>query len=383
MIRKHDYFKLGVFIIVGTSLLIAVIIILGAGRYFEKTYKLETYFNESINGLAVGSPVKLRGVDIGRVTEINFVFNAYNDEQANDIRYVYVECDINPELFKDMPEKEFIRTLERDVKRGLRVRPTSLGLTGQLFLNIVYDDPNNSPPLAIKWTPKHVYVPSTASTMSRVEDAIAKISKTIGSLKQEDIESIIADVKSIVNTIDEFMNTDGGKEAGNRMLSILDKTHSILKRMDDLLADPAMGAIAPNAAGAAAAINRITTESADDIIAAASEAREALASFREASAVLSKTLSDPRMDAAMGEIAPTLENISQASGDMTAAVAKIHNLVNRLNGLVASEEANLHAILEDTREVMQNLKELSGDAKRYPSGMLFGAPPKQPNAEAE
>jgi len=231
--------------------------------------------------------------------------------------------------------------------------------------------------------PSYTYIPSTASTMSRVEGAISKISKTIGSLKQEDIESIIADIKSIVNTIDEFMKTDGGKEAGNRMLSILDETHSILARMDELLADPAFAEIVPNANGAAAAINRITTESADDIIAAAHEAREAMVGVKQAAAVLGKTLSDPRMDQALGEIAPTLENISQASADMTAAITKIHNLVNRLNGLVASEEANLHSILEDTREVMQNLKELSGDAKRYPSGMLFGAPPKQPTTEAQ
>ena len=43
-------------------MLLAVIVILGAGRFFETTYPLETYFDESVNGLAVGSPVKLRGV---------------------------------------------------------------------------------------------------------------------------------------------------------------------------------------------------------------------------------------------------------------------------------------------------------------------------------
>ncbi|BCS90281.1 MlaD family protein [Pseudodesulfovibrio sediminis] len=381
MIRKNDYFKLGVFIIVGASMLIAVIIILGAGRYFETTYGLETYFDESINGLAVGSPVKLRGVNIGRVSVINFVSNEYEEAQGGEARYVYVKCDINPDLFDDIPEKEFRKNLHSQVTRGLRVRPTSLGLTGQLFLNIVYEDPASSKPLSITWKPEYTYVPSTASTMSRVEGAIAKISKTIGSLKQEDIESIIADVKSIVGTLNDIMQTEGGQRAGDRMLDILDETHSVLKRMDTLLADPATARIIPETAGAITSINRITTDSADDLIAAAAEARKALESFRQASAVLSKTLSDPRMDAAMNEIAPTLENISEASGNMTAAVAKIHNLVNRLNGLAASEEANIRSILEDTRQVMQNVKELSGDAKRYPSGMLFGAPPKPPKAE--
>lgn len=383
MIRKNDYFKLGLFIIVGAGMLVAMVIILGAGRYFETTYTLETYFDESVNGLAVGSPVKLRGVKIGRVADIRFVPNVYKNAEASETRYVYVECAINPDLFEDVSEKDFRSQVNQDVRRGLRVRPTSLGLTGQLFLNIVYDDPETSPPLPLNWEPIHPYIPSAPSTLSQVEGAITTISKTLSSLKQEDLESIIGDVKSIVNTIAEFMQTEGGRAAGNKMLAILDETRSILSRTDDLLADPAMDTIIPNVAGAAASVNTILAESADDLIQAAGETRQAMASFKKASLVLEKTLADPRMDKAMGEIAPTLENISRASSDLTAAVGKVHALVNRLNGVVASEEANVHTILEDTREVMQNIKELTGDAKRYPSGMIFGAPPSRPNPEAK
>jgi len=383
MIKKKDYYKLGVFIIAGTAMLIAMIIILGAGRYFETTYAMETYFDESVNGLAVGSPVKLRGVKIGRVDEINFVPNIYASAHGDESRYVYVECAINPDLFGKISEEEFGDQVQRDAKRGLRVRPTSLGLTGQLFLNLVYDDPDTSTPLPINWEPKHPYIPSAPSTLSQVEGAITSISKTLGSLKQDDLETIIGDVKSIVNTIAEFMQTEGGREAGNKILAILEETHSILSRTNALLADPALDTIIPNAAGAAESLNAVLTESADDLIAAAGEARQAMASFKQASLVLEKTLADPRMDKAMGEIAPTLENISRASTDLTAAVSKVHALVNRLNGVVASEEANVHTILEDTREAMQNIKELTGDAKRYPSGFIFGAPPKKPNPEAK
>jgi paraquat-inducible protein B len=383
MIRKKDYYKLGVFIIIGTAMLIAVIIILGAGRYFETTYTMETYFDESVNGLAVGSPVKLRGVKIGRVADISFVPNIYKDINAAGSRYVYVECDINPDLYDDIPEAEFRKQVQQEVKRGLRIRPTSLGLTGQLFLNIVYDDPDTSTPLPINWEPKHSYIPSAPSTLSQVEGAITTISKTLSSLKQDDLEAIIGDVKSIVNTIAEFMKTEGGRAAGNKILAILEETHSILNRTDELLADPAMDKIIPNAAGAAESLNTILTRSADDIIAAAGEARQAMTSFKRASSVLEKALSDPRVDTAMGEIAPTLENISRASTDLTAAVSKVHALVNRLNGVVASETSNVHSILEDTREVMQNIKELTGTAKRYPSDLLFGAPPKKPNPEAQ
>lgn len=52
------------------------IIILGAGN-LSKNLILETYFDESIQGLDVGSIVKFRGVKIGTVKEITFVQDKY------------------------------------------------------------------------------------------------------------------------------------------------------------------------------------------------------------------------------------------------------------------------------------------------------------------
>ena len=45
---------------------------LGAGNVFKRTVTIETYFDESVQGLDVGSAVKYRGVQIGRVTRIGF-----------------------------------------------------------------------------------------------------------------------------------------------------------------------------------------------------------------------------------------------------------------------------------------------------------------------
>ena len=130
-------------------MLVAIIIILGAGRYFQTTYTVESYFDESVNGLDIGSPVKLRGVNIGRVSAIDFVANKYERARQGGVRYVCVESEITPDLFQEMDETEFREAIKEEAAHGLRVRPTSLGLTGQLFLNFVYTDPENNPPLKI------------------------------------------------------------------------------------------------------------------------------------------------------------------------------------------------------------------------------------------
>src|SRR5260221_8087260 len=43
----------------------------GGVNFFSKPQRFVVYFDESIHGLDLGSPVKLRGVRIGRVVDLN------------------------------------------------------------------------------------------------------------------------------------------------------------------------------------------------------------------------------------------------------------------------------------------------------------------------
>ena len=76
MSQKPNYFKIGLFVIAGTLVLAIAIIIFGGGKYFEETYILETYFEQSVQGLDVGAPIKFQGVQVGNISEIGFVFEA-------------------------------------------------------------------------------------------------------------------------------------------------------------------------------------------------------------------------------------------------------------------------------------------------------------------
>lgn len=376
---RHEYIKLGAFIVIGTFMVVALIVILGAGRYFQTTYQVESYFNESVNGLEIGSPVKLRGVRIGRVADINFVANRYENASLYEARQVLVVCDIYPDLFRDMSYEDFRRAIKLESERGLRVRPTSLGLTGQIFLNLQYLDPETNPPMDIQWEPDKAYIPSVPSTLNLLESAVTSISNTLSSVNQESIESIVDDFRSIMSTLEAMINTEGGKEAASRIVNILGEVDTMLVRINTIIADPELEKIIPEAAQAMTTLNTILKESSGDVIQAAAEANQAMTNLKKTTDVLGRTIADPRTDKALTEIAPMLENVAKASKDLSAAVSKIHNLANRMNSIVASEQGSIHAIIEDTREVMENLRELTGDAKRYPSGTLFGAPPTKPS----
>src|SRR5262245_30717971 len=70
MTEETKYRRLGVFVFVALALLFGILFLLGGRSLFQPTLVFETYFNDSVAGLDVGSPVRFRGVPLGQVSEI-------------------------------------------------------------------------------------------------------------------------------------------------------------------------------------------------------------------------------------------------------------------------------------------------------------------------
>ena len=50
--------------------------------------------------------------------------------------------------------------------------------------------------------------------------------------------------------------------------------------------------------------------------------------------------------------------------------------LGRLDRIFGAGEADLGTTFENLRQITDNLRDLTEDAKRYPSNVLFGAPPR-------
>ena len=81
MSQKANYFKLGLFVIGALVAGVVVVLVIGSGRWFERKITIETYFNESVQGLDLGSKIKFKGVVIGDVTKISFTYGQYQQGQ--------------------------------------------------------------------------------------------------------------------------------------------------------------------------------------------------------------------------------------------------------------------------------------------------------------
>jgi paraquat-inducible protein B len=236
MNRGGDFFKLGLFVIGGVVLLFVVLFALGAGKLFQRTYQMETYLNESVNGLEVGTAVKFRGVRVGSVSEIGFVAQKYG-QKANGYRYVYVLCTLDKDLFGTMGAGSAKEQAAAEVARGLRARTISQGLTGQQFLGLDYVDPGRYQPLPIDWEPASIYVPAAPSTLSQVEQAVLGISNTLTGLEEAQLPEAVKSFRRFADSASTFLEGADAKELGGRLSATLEETRRLLSRINHLLAN--------------------------------------------------------------------------------------------------------------------------------------------------
>jgi ABC-type transporter Mla subunit MlaD len=215
------------------SILLLFTIILSSGALFRKNLTFETYFDESVQGLDIGSAVKHRGVKIGTVEEITFVRSEYQmDRGSSDYyesgRYVLVKMSI-PETFITKSGLQTQKEVERMIEEGLRVRLASQGLTGTAYMEVDYMNVEKNKPLDIKWKPKNIYIPSASSTMNRLTQSMDAI---LSKIDKADIQSVAKNIDAFFITLNESLKEaklgELSREATG-LISELRKTNQDLK----------------------------------------------------------------------------------------------------------------------------------------------------------
>jgi len=209
MSAKSRYFKIGLFILAGLALLVGGLLFLGADSMFRPRIYLETYVDGTVQGIDIGSPVKFRGVQIGRVSRIDFCFNEYGPQPGEGrLDYVYIEMEVNKQVFRGMFTEDVGTMIQGAVDQGLRVMMQPQGITGLNFAELNYvDRATAAPPLKIWWTPRHPYIPSAPGTLTSMLDSVNSIMDTFNAL---DIKDTMKDVNSALEGFNVTLKQLGG-----------------------------------------------------------------------------------------------------------------------------------------------------------------------------
>jgi hypothetical protein len=130
-----------------------------------------------------------------------------------------------------------------------------------------------------------------------------------------------------------------------------------------------------------------------DIAGASKEATALLVDARQTVKQLQRILGNPAWDGVPGNVASASRDAAEVGHDAAAAAARIRKIaeseefqkiltkldhsLGRIDRLVAGRENDVAVTINNLRQITDNLRELSENAKRYPSGVIFGEPPKR------
>jgi len=337
MSSEQKYFKLGLFVLGATAIGVAAVVVLGAGTLLQKKMPVETYVDESIQGLDVGAPVKFRGVRIGELEKIDFVTQKYGVKDGRIRLLMAFHPESSP---RSVSQGDPWEICERLAKEGMRIRLASAGLTGGTYLELDLMEPKEHPPMEIGWTPENPYIPSVPSTNIRLTTHVENILEHIEKMR---LDTISEKVVALLESLDKMMKT----------------------------IEPAVGdlrAVAVDADGLVKDARRIVNEDIGKEL---------------------KSLMGATRDLIEKEVSPAVKSIRQSSDALPGTFVKIDATLDRIGGTLrrvdrtlAEDGGSMDEALDNLRVVTQDLRELSGQMKRYPASTLFGeAPPKKAGAQ--
>lgn len=365
--NKANYAKIGFFVLAGAALIVLVIGIAGARTFNKKVVAAETYFSESVTGLDLGSPVKYRGVPVGEVTRIGFVYSEYgtlkDDLLTHDsARQILVVMALDPERFGLLGSQAADTVLRTLVQQGLRVKIASSGVTGLAFLELDYfaqpsEDPHDP---ATSWRPAHPFIPATPSTMTNLKKAVDDVFVKLSAVDLQALgDELLATLYLLQSSLSQADVAALSAEA-TQLLSELRTTNQSVKKLVDapeLAALPAdLIATAGSALRAAAGIETNILPLAASLRQAAGRADALLGSAKDL------------VDTAGGLLATNRAVVGQTVG-------ALNQTAQTLNRTALAQQGALGELVQSLRTAAAGLERLVSETGANPSALLFGQPP--------
>ena len=273
-----NHWKLGLFVLLGLGALIGALFWLGAQRFNREAIPAVTFFDESVQGLDVGSPVKFRGVTIGTVADITI---------APDHRHVQVNSDIYVDSVRKLgvsigaPDPEVEQPF---MPPNVRVQLVAAGITGVRFLGVDFFDPERYPPPPLPFEPPWNYVPAAPSTLRSLEQAALEFANRLPTLGDQ-ASVILHEGRETLGSIrrlsDELQGEDG--RLTRLMLRLEDAAGSLEQTMRDSRAGETAAALreaSNSVTGVAGDLNTSVLDLREELIVDLVALRDTLDSIR-------------------------------------------------------------------------------------------------------
>ncbi len=329
MSKKASSTMIGLFTLMGLLIAAASLVLLGVGKYFEQTHKLQLYFDKSVNGLAVGSDVRFGGVRIGRVSSINVIVDSVENRKIIPVVVELTSKELKSvagsgQVMLDFSSPEGVH---QAVDRGLRAGMKQQSLvTGQLYVEFdivpdtkgfTYDEPGG---------PEFPVVPTIPT---EIDELISGITDGLKKINDLDIEGLMTEMRDVLKGANAQIKELDLKEINENLTTIT-------RDVRGLTSDERLKSSLANLDEALKEIRELSTKANDGL-------DPLLADIRE---VAEKTR------ASLVRIEESADSLSKVTDPRSPLLLDFQNLIH------------------ETETTSRTLRELTDDLKRNPGSLL-------------
>ncbi|NWH04454.1 MlaD family protein [Desulfobacter latus] len=346
MTRKTNYFKLGLFVILAFALTAAMLIAFGAGQFLKTETLAETYFNESVQGLNIGSEVKYKGVKIGAVKSITTPTKVY-DIASN---YVLVTFSLSENCYVGQTGKKPEERMKKAVDDGLSIFLSFNGLTGSAYLETDYKK-TGPDDLEISWTPENLYVPSRSSNIKEVSDAISHVMEALSTL---DLQEMKKDLSALLKSLNIT-------KVSTQAESLLKELRQTNKDLGNTLTSGQVKRILADAGASVADVKQIVHDAKDPIKDALADINTASGSFKRMATGLEQNYEG---------------KLTDMSDKMDTVLASLEKTSRLLENMIWTNADVIEKIIGNLENTTENLNQFTRELREYPGSILMKAPPR-------
>ena len=317
-------FSVGLFVIIGMAVVVVFILWLGMLQYFQEGRKYTAFFDESVQGLRKDSAVKYRGVDIGRVEDI---------QVAPDGRLVQIVLSL-----RDPPKRP----------EELIAQIKSVGITGIMFVELERISPDETIAAPkLDFEPKH---PVIATKPSEMQQLFTDLYAIMNEIKQVDFKKLADNVSTTLDNVNQTL-------ADAQVREISSKIQRILASADELIAPEKWEPTRKNLQQASQSMNQLINKT-----------DRSIDQLNQELAVHNK------------KIAVALDEFQTALNNAGTMLESGSGLINDTNRQMSQFHQQLNASLWHLESVSSNLNRLIEELINQPSRLLFSPQPQPAKA---
>ena len=312
---------IGAFVIGALALLLVAIAVFGSGKLFQSSIRFVLFFDSSVNGLTVGSPVMFRGVPVGRVTEIRLTGDMKNMTFQTP---VFIELDQKADSSLGGDEGSFQTRdyLNQLVAHGLRANLAMQSLlTGQLMVEMNFY-PRSELPSYIDKVNEYDDTLEIPTIPSKLDNAMQK-AMTLP------VEQIAANILEITAEINTFL-----KKADLGL---------ILQHVDEMLVQ----------------LNRIGVSVDNTLV--------SVQALSQPYTQLAKNM-DTKLSTTLDQATQTLGQVSSMTKEAEQTIASARGVMGRNSTTVLE----LNKALQEISDAARALRVLANTLERSPESLLRG-----------